>query len=484
MKLCKMSSLTGFLFLIGSIWAIPKGVTQTPYKEAKQMAYAMLTELLDQPRMPAGISVAVGRNNEIIYAEGIGFSNLETGKRISPQTQFRAASVSKMMTVTALAKLLESNQLDLDAHIQTYVPSFPQKAYPITARQLSGHLSGIPHYTNVDKIENRFYQSVTEALNVFSHHLLLHEPGTSYRYSTHGYTLLSAVLEGASGKPFLQLLNQSVLEPLKMSATGPDLRSSPSPNMTELYRWDEEGFLIQAKKIGHIEDPSYKWGAGGMVSTPSNLVKMGNGYLYGFIEKGIKEEMFTSQKTDSQKMTGVGIGWRQGYDAAGRLVYEHAGGMPGARSVITIFPENNLTIALMANAGSPPRVEETAHVIASLFLTDFSVSVPIVGSAKGKLRHKAPDGKDVTEDAVLILNGDSDRLVVYSKTNEPTIYPLFYLHSTNTYALVHPYGLLFAILEQKDSEIGLSVLNYRSPRFTPPAQDDPFLSFSGIFEGK
>src|SRR5215207_2866241 len=167
-----------------------------------RLVRAMAEQLLATANLP-GLSIAISRNGQVVFAEGFGYADIERRRRITPDTRFRIASVSKVVTVTALAKLVEDGRFDLDAPIQRYVPSFPAKAWPITSRQLAGHLSGMPHYSEADRIEPRFYSSVTDALGVFAHVGLKFEPGTAYSYSTHAFTLLSAAIEGAAGQPFL-----------------------------------------------------------------------------------------------------------------------------------------------------------------------------------------------------------------------------------------------------------------------------------------
>jgi CubicO group peptidase (beta-lactamase class C family) len=102
------------------------------------------------------------------------------------------------------------------------VPSFPEKPWPITARQLLAHLGGIRDYSEGEFASTRHYTSVTEALAVFKDDPLVHEPGTRFLYSTYGYTLLGAAVEGAAGESFLNYLRKNVLEPAGMERTTAD----------------------------------------------------------------------------------------------------------------------------------------------------------------------------------------------------------------------------------------------------------------------
>ncbi len=464
------------------LWAMSLGLflgfgklrAQSP----EDLARTMATELVGKKWMPPGISVAVMQEGKIVFAEGFGYADRASKTPVTTKTQFRAASVSKMMTVTALAQLVQEQRLDLDAAVQKYVPEFKEKKYPITARQLAGHLSGIPHYSSSDSIQKGFYNSVGESLSVFSHLDLRSEPGTEYRYSTHAYTLLSAVIEGAAGESFLSYMERAIFQPLGMNHTGPDMRARPSPKMTALYGLDNEGM---ATKIEHPEDPSYKWGGGGMISTPTDLVKLGNAYLDGFIPPETVKELFQSQQLSSGEKTGVGIGWRQSWDMDGRTVFEHAGAMGGARSILSIFPEDNLIVAIMANTYSPGNIEETAHMIALPFLTGTAPEPQPKGEWDIKITTFDNDGKEITEKGLLLLNGKSDKIIMMPKDADPIICPLTYLHSSNVYALSLPYGLLYTQITVVEQTIQGSSVRYRSPRLQPPTDKDPFLSFTGKF---
>lgn len=103
-------------------------------------------------RVPA-ISVAVGMDGKVIWKGAFGSSDIEKHIPASNRTEYRIGSVTKLVTAVAIMQLAERNLVDLDAPVQKYVPSFPQKPYPITLREILGHLSGIRHYK--DTVESR-----------------------------------------------------------------------------------------------------------------------------------------------------------------------------------------------------------------------------------------------------------------------------------------------------------------------------------------
>src|ERR1700747_2489002 len=113
--------------------------------EKRTQIKAAVSKFMASTHVP-GVSVAVVENGEYEWGFGFGLADLENNAPASEHTLFRLASISKSLTATGAMQLWERGQLDLDAPVQKYCPSFPQKPWPITTRQAMGHLSGIRHY--------------------------------------------------------------------------------------------------------------------------------------------------------------------------------------------------------------------------------------------------------------------------------------------------------------------------------------------------
>src|SRR5204863_2535857 len=123
-------------------------------------------------RIP-GVQVAVAVNGKLVWSEGFGYADAARMRPVTHQTQFRIGSVSKPLTAAAVALLYEQGKLALDAPVQRYVPSFPDKGYPITTRQLAGHLAGVRHYLGDEFLLNRNFDTVLEGLAIFQDDSLL-----------------------------------------------------------------------------------------------------------------------------------------------------------------------------------------------------------------------------------------------------------------------------------------------------------------------
>ncbi len=316
-----------------------------------------------------GLAVAVGQNGKVIWQENFGHSDLETRVAVTADTCFRLGSVSKVVTIGALARLVDRGELDLDAPIQKYVPSVPSSLSTITTRQLAGHLAGIRHYAPKDFIEPECqnFKTVTESLAKFINDPVVNAPGEKYSYSTYGYVLLSAVMESATKRDFLKLLEEEVFRPLEMKRSGPDFIRQIIPSRTRYYERTEGEILLAP-----FSDTSYKWAGGGLIATTGDLIRFGFAHLQdGYLSEATRSLLFTSQKTKTGEETGTGLGWRIGKDAFDRRIYHHGGSQSGCRAMIMMYPDQNLVVSILSNlSGEPPGIDRTAQIVANSFLNE------------------------------------------------------------------------------------------------------------------
>ena len=165
-------------------------------EQGRQIARAGLAE----HSLP-GLSVAVGVGGEIVWAEGFGWADLENRVPVTPDTRFRIGTASTALTSAAAGLLLENGRLKLDDKIQTYVPEFPQQQWPVTLRQLMGHVAGVANDGGDEgPLFSEHCERPVDALQYFSGYerKLLFEPGTKYHYSSYGWILVSAAVEAAA----------------------------------------------------------------------------------------------------------------------------------------------------------------------------------------------------------------------------------------------------------------------------------------------
>jgi serine beta-lactamase-like protein LACTB len=314
------------------------------------------------PRIP-GLQVAVAVNGRLVWSESFGYADLERHLPVSRTTEFRVGSVSKPLTATAVAQLVEQGRLDLDAPVQRYVPTFPVKRWPITTRELAGHLAGIRWYQRNEFLLNRPYPTVTAGLAIFANDTLLFEPGTKFSYSSYGWNLISAVVEGASGEDFLSYMHGHVLGPLGLAHTAPDRVDSLIPERTAFYDRDSAtGAFRPAPPV----DNSYKWAGGGFLSTAEDLVRFGSAFLGpGLLRPATLALLFTSQRTSDGTPVNYGIGWFLATDSLGHRRAFHGGGSVGGTTAFGIDRDSHVVFALTANLTDAPL--DPARAIPDLF---------------------------------------------------------------------------------------------------------------------
>ena len=309
-----------------------------------------------------GLQVAVAVGGTLVWSEAFGYADLAREVPVTAETQFRIGSVSKPLTAAAVALLYEQGKLDLDAPVQRYVASFPDKGYPITTRQLAGHLAGIRHYRGDEFLLNRHFDTVLEGLAIFQGDSLLFPPGTKFSYSSYGWNVISAVVEGAAGQDFLTYMSRNVLRPLGLTHTAPDRADSLIPNRTRFYERGADSGFVLAPPV----DNSYKWAGGGFLSTAEDLVKFGSALLEpGFLKPTTLELLFTSQKTGAGEPTGYGVGWFVATDGRGHRWVSHGGSSVGGTTAFGVDRDSRIVIAITSNLTGAPL--EAGKEIQALF---------------------------------------------------------------------------------------------------------------------
>ena len=302
-----------------------------------------------------GISIAVGTGGDIIWAEGMGWADVENKVPVSPQTKFKIGTASMALTSAAVGVLQEKGRLYLDDVIQMHVPDYPEKKWPLTLRQVMGHLAGIRSDGGDEgPFRSTHCERVTEGLQLISDSSLLFEPGTDYRYSNYGYILVSAAVESAAQEPFYTFMQSQVFKPLGMDDTMADSTTDTIPERAMTYfpsggdpRYGTDGGPRQT-------DYSCYGGGAAFISTPSDLVRFGMGVNSGKLLKPATVDLLqATQRLPSGEETGYGLGWdRENVTLAGQettLVGHDGSWMGGTVASLMTFPGHGIVVAVTSN---------------------------------------------------------------------------------------------------------------------------------------
>ena len=293
-----------------------------------------------------GLTAAVSVRGATKWVGAFGKADLENDVEAKPGTLYRTGSLAKPMTAVAALQLWERGKLDLDAPVQRYVPSFPEKPWRITVRMLLSHLGGIRHYRGEEIDSTRHYLDLREPLRIFSADALAHQPRTKYLYSSYGYNLAGAAVEAAAGVPFLALLRDNVLTVAKMEATRDDNARDIVAHRTRWYSRTADGRVINAP----LADTSNKIPGGGMLTTAEDLLRFAAAWEQEKLLKPATMRMQTErQKLADGSATGYGLGWNVSV-VAGRNAISHSGSQQGCKTILAMFPELKLTVAVLTNS--------------------------------------------------------------------------------------------------------------------------------------
>jgi serine beta-lactamase-like protein LACTB len=307
-----------------------------------------------------GVSVAVA-NQRGVWTEGFGMADVENSVPMIDRTAIRLGSISKTITAVGIMQLVERDRMDLDAPIQRCVPSFPVKEWPLTIRQLLCHQGGVRHYRDDEMSSARHYSDRLAPLEIFAKDPLLFEPGTKYSYTTYGYNLLGAALESAAGAPYMDYVQANIFRPAGMDHIAMDDSWAIIPHRSRGYTLAPSGEL---RNCG-LADTSNKVPGGGLISPSEDLVRFAMALMTG---KLLKPEtlrmMSTPQRLKDGTVTNYGLGLMM-FVINGRTAVGHGGGQQGASTLLVLYPEQELSIAVMCNRdGAAPMqiVSEIAKI--------------------------------------------------------------------------------------------------------------------------
>lgn len=310
---------------------------------------AAVSKFMADTHVP-GLSVGVVENGEYEWAGGFGVADAENNVPASEHTLFRLASISKSLTATAAMQLQERGKLDLDAPVQKYCPTFPQKSGTITTRLAMGHLAGIRHYKGgPEDLEigntKHFDNPILAGLDFFKNEPLLSDPGKTFHYSTQGYTLVGCAIEGASGGKYVDFVRQNVFVPAGMEHTQVDDRFAIVPYRTRFYQKTDSGSVQNADFL----DSSYKIPGGGWLSSAEDMARFEVAILNDkLIKRSTRDLMWTPGKPSDGTKIGYGLGWGS-RDQDGVPVVGHTGGQQGTSTAFFVAPGPRGGVVVLTN---------------------------------------------------------------------------------------------------------------------------------------
>jgi CubicO group peptidase (beta-lactamase class C family) len=294
-------------------------------------------------------SVLVARGDQVLFSRGYGSANLEWNIPNAPNTKFRLGSVTKQFTAASILLLEERGKLKTDDLVKKYVPDAAAAWDKITIFHLLTHTSGIPNFTGFsDYASQEPFETTPEKLVArFRDKPLDFQPGEKFSYSNSGYVLLGYLVEKASGESYEKFLQENIFGPLGMKDSGYDSNSAIIPHRAAGYSPDkpDKGKPVNTGFI-HMSVP---FSAGALYSTTEDLLRWEQGLFGGKVLSAASLAKMTTPFKDDYAF-GLTVAMQDGHKRI-----QHNGGIEGFNTVLAYYPDDKLTVAVLANInGSAP----------------------------------------------------------------------------------------------------------------------------------
>lgn len=308
----------------------------------------------------AGFTVLVGRGNDVVFAKGYGYADLENNLPSKTNTVYQIGSLTKQFTAVAMLQLEQQGKLHLTDNINLYLPDYPTHGETITIADLLYHTSGIKNYIKVGYTESRMAPGRTvneaeyrlelrpqEMTAFFRNEALEFTPGTHWHYSNAGYYLAGLIIENVSGVRYAEYVEKNLFAPANMDSARYSDPESIIPKRARGYKV-KDGQLLNANPISM----SVPFAAGALAATVTDLFQW-NKALHShqqLLNKPAYQALITPGKLQNGKT--LPMNYALGLAANrrdGHMAIMHPGGINGFSSVLSYFPEQQLTVAVLTN---------------------------------------------------------------------------------------------------------------------------------------
>ncbi|MCM2255064.1 MAG: beta-lactamase family protein [Vicinamibacteria bacterium] len=362
--------VAGWVMSSASVHSVPPPAQGDPVPGAPAAKVAtaqrLLRALVTGENLP-GASAAVAVGGRIVWAEAIGWADVERRVPLSPESWMRIGGITEALTAVAIGRLAERGELDLDAPIGRHLPALASgPAAAVTTRQLLAHVSGVRRHRGQDEgIRLWRCAEIARGLGAIAAEPLRFAPGSQWAYSAWDYVLAGAVAEAVAGVPFGELLRRELFAPLALTETDLDAERGRVVAYWPRMAADTHFGLEVADPV----DYACFAGAGALASTPRDLVRFGAAVLAG--EAARPETIALLHTPLAIQVPGAedgvrGLGWSVGH-AAGRRTVWRDGTAVGTTASLRLLPDDGVAVAVVANVTFAKGVPPLAVTLANLF---------------------------------------------------------------------------------------------------------------------
>ena len=308
-------------------------------------------------------AILVAQHGKIILARGYGKANIVLGTPNTPQTEFRIGSVTKEFTATAILMLQQKGKLNYEDPVCKYVPDCPADWQPITIYDLLTHTSGIPNFTSFPGYTDIEKKPITPAalVGLFKDKPLDFKPGSGFSYSNSGFVLLGYIIERVSGETYEKFVDQNILQPLGLSATGYDNSHPATSTHAQGYAYTFKGY-----EPAPFVDMTVPYAAGALYSNVLDLHKWDQALAAGnALPPDLSAAMLSTHATMSPDVH-YGFGWVIS-SLFGHKEDWHNGGIEGFTALNSWFPDDDAYVIVLDNTSCPDMDDIGRSLAAILF---------------------------------------------------------------------------------------------------------------------
>jgi len=351
--------------IITSSFPVKFGKVSDEYiNEKRAVIDSFYNKFINSPYYSGGFIVV--KNGRVLYEDYKGYSNTKTGKKIDASTPIHLASVSKVLTATAILRLVQQDNIMLDQKVTDWLPKFPYKS--TTIRTLLNHRSGLQHYANFPGLMKKSWNRKKVLTNQDVYNLLVQKkfrlvtPNDSrFDYCNTNYVILALIIEKATGLNYREAMQELIFKPLGMNNTYVFNYETDRDTATKSYRgntifpWDQFDNLYGDKNI---------------YSTPRDLVKFDLGtYSPDFIKPELLQEAYIGYSSKNVKVPikDYGLGMRMRFlPPNGEKMIYHNGWWHGNNTSFVPVKKDTVTVICLGNKYSN-RPYATLSMVSSVF---------------------------------------------------------------------------------------------------------------------
>jgi CubicO group peptidase (beta-lactamase class C family) len=320
------------------------GTAQSLPTELSKRVDALANQMLARP--VAGISVAIARDEQVVFARGYGLANLDHSVAVTPDTVFHIASISKNILSAVVLQLVDERTIDLDDDVTKYVPEAPTHGHRVTVRQLLNHTSGIYSFTSLpdNEANERLDLNHEQVLALFKDKPLDFEPGTAWRYDNSAFYLAGMIVERVTKQEYGAYVREHIFRPLGMTSAQMCDARMIVPKLASGYDRDH-GALVNAAPMTW----KLPFAAGAICATATDVAKWQAALDAGrVLSASSLALMRTPTRLADGTLIDYGLGTRLG-TLEGHRVVGHTGGGGGFAAALESFPDDHLTVIVLAN---------------------------------------------------------------------------------------------------------------------------------------